>query len=248
MNVGLQWEGLILLLLFVAPGFVFTRRYLAFRPPRYFRPPDAFEQMVIVIIASTLIHVGLLGSVATLILVHWLVTGKVVSLQDLLAPPGILLDLWSYPLPTLAGYVLAMALYLALSLFVARRAGEYLGKLAPERLPRWCKALLGANPPEQVLLWHRMLIEEPMEQGVFSPRVSVWMRSGERFEGNLITLRWCGDEANTIELALENVTYWPAPRDTGSPQPPMTLPRHKILLRSTDILWISRIDAPGGLR
>ena len=51
MSLNLNLESIVLLLFFIAPGFVFTRTYTAYRP-RYFRQPSAFEQFVLAIVSS----------------------------------------------------------------------------------------------------------------------------------------------------------------------------------------------------
>jgi hypothetical protein len=67
-----------------------------------------------------------------------------------------------------------------------------------------------------------------------------------------------GDEDNTIELGLEKVTYKP-PKSTPPaylsekgnlsaesdiPGEPIELPNQRVLFRSQDILWLSRLEVP----
>jgi len=89
-------------------------------------------------------------------------------------------------------------------------------------------------------LWHTVLQIEPLELDLIPPHLSIKMRSGEYFEGNLYRLRLVGDEENTIELALSNVFH----RDANETQELRPLSNQILLLRSTDILWLARSDIP----
>jgi hypothetical protein len=244
MKVDLQLQGFVLLLTFIAPGFLFSRSYTAFRP-RYYRAPDVFEQTVMTVVASTLIHTLFVGILSLLALVYWGFRGQSPLLRDVLDVP-----LKNYPLWMLTVNALVVVVYLLLSLVFAYRTGAFLGRLSAEEYPRWLSRFLGERPPESVLLWYTVLREEPIKLEVFPPRVITWLRSGERFEGDVFKLRLCGDEANTIELALENVSYTPAvkaiirPSEVSKPPEIRALPNQKVLLRSSDILWLSRVDPP----
>jgi hypothetical protein len=75
--------------------------------------------------------------------------------------------------------------------------------------------------------------------------VNIQMRSGEYFEGDLYSLRMAGDEENTVELALRNVSHRHPLTSADTPPPNLQpLPNQVILLKSTDILWLSRNDIP----
>jgi hypothetical protein len=198
MSLSLNIEGIILLLFFIAPGFVFTRTYTAYRP-RYFREPSAFEQ-------------------------------RPVS---------------NYPLPDLALTAFFGVIYLSASLVSARRFGTFLGRGTATDRPRWWNFLLGEDPPEPFLLWHTILQIEPLRLDLIPPYLTVRMRNGEYFEGELYQMRLVGDEDNTVELALDNVRYRPSARDAASgssPQEIAPLANKVVLLRSTDILWLARND------
>jgi hypothetical protein len=244
MKVDLQLQGLVLLLVFIAPGFLFSRSYAAFRP-RYHRAPDVFEQTVMTVVASTLIHTLFVGILSLLALAYWGLKGQSPFLRDVLNVP-----LKDYPLWMLTVNTLMVVVYLLLSLVFAYRSGALLGRLSAEEYPNWLRRFLGERPPESVLLWHTVLQEEPIKRGVFPPRLITWLRSGEKFEGNLVTLRLCGDEANTIELALENVSYTTAAKPVARPPEAIELPKakklpnQKVLLKSSDVLWLSRVDTP----
>ncbi|GAB4453874.1 MAG: hypothetical protein Kow0031_36060 [Anaerolineae bacterium] len=231
MSLDLNLESIILLLFFIAPGFVFTRTYTAYRP-RYFRQPSAFEQFVLAIVGSMVIHTAMLALLALGAGIYWLFTGTVTYLL-----PVSLQNLTSYPLPLLAGFFLVSFLYLAATLVIARRGGTILGLRTAEERPRWWQLLLGADPPEPFLLWHTVLQIEPLRQDLIPPRLMVQMRSGEFFTGDLYQMRLVGDEENTVELALRNVRHRPAGRPDDSLRP---FENQILLLKSTDILWISR--------
>jgi hypothetical protein len=88
-----------------------------------------------------------------------------------------------------------------------------------------------------------MLQIEPLSLNLIPPHLTIQMRSGDRFEGDLYRMRLVGDEENTVELALNNVSYQP-PAAAGGPSPASPLPDQVLLLKSTDILWLTRTDLP----
>jgi len=239
MTVDLQ--GLVLLLLFIAPGFLYSRAYLAARP-RYRRSPDVFEQTVLAVVGSAFVHALLIGLIGSLVLgilalIYAVREGHAPLVRELFyIPPATAADV---PVLVVALYLIVAAIYVTLSMVFARRAGAWFGHSLPKRAPRLYRLLTGSDPPEQeVLLWYSTLFEEPLQHGAKNPRVVAWLRSGERFEGNLVELRLSADEANVIELALENVTLQARTTDPAAP-----LLHHHVLLRSVDILWLGRIDA-----
>ena len=131
MSLSLNIEGIILLLFFIAPGFVFTRTYTAYRP-RYFREPSAFEQSVLAVIGSTIINSFILAITAIIVLIMWAFTGQFLSssyIPDFSAPVS------NYPLPDLALTAFFGVIYLSASLVSARRFGTFLGRgTATDRL------------------------------------------------------------------------------------------------------------------
>jgi hypothetical protein len=241
MSLSLNIEGIILLLFFIAPGFVFTRTYTAYRP-RYFREPSAFEQSVLAVIGSTIINGFILAITAIIVLILWAFTGQFLSssyIPDFSAPVS------SYPLPDLALTAFFGVIYLSASLVSARRFGTFLGRGTATDRPRWWNFFLGEDPPEPFLLWHTVLQIEPLRLNLIPPYLTVQMRNGEFFEGELYQMRLVGDEDNTVELALHNVRYRPSARDAASgssPQEIAPLTNKVVLLRSTDILWLARND------
>jgi hypothetical protein len=240
MSLSLNLESIILLLFFIAPGFLFTRTYTAYRP-RYYRPPDAFERLVLAIIGSAIIHATILTGISLGLLLYWAGGGPVITLINLIGPP---MPLSSYPLPVLAALIFVSILYLALSLVLARRFATALGLRRAAERPRWWRLIMGDDPPEPFLLWHTMLQVEPLNLNLIPPHLTIQMRSGEYFEGDLASMRIVGDEENTIELALRNVfrrATRPGP-DGGSHSALKPLPNQVVLLKSTDILWLSRND------
>ncbi len=245
MSIDLQ--GMVVLLLFIAPGFLYSRAYLAARP-RYQRAPDLFQQTVLAVVGSTFIHAVLISVLALSAflgaLVYTLWTGRIAIIQEIVYVPSTAADA---PVLVVSAYSLITAIYIVTSLILARRAGAWLGRLLPERTPRWYRFLAGSDPPERVLLWYKTLFEEPLRRGIITPRVVAWLRSGERFEGNLVELRVSADEANVIELALEDVTFQAGELTRSKPLAsralkPTPLPHHRVLLRSGDILWLGRVD------
>lgn len=240
---GIDVQGAIIVLLFIAPGFVYSRSYLAVRP-RYAGKGGPFEQIVVAVVGSALINAVLIGSLAALILLYLVVTGKDPTLGEILKPAA---DMASTPVSTAVRYYLLAATYVVVSLLFARRMGATMGNLMPERYPRWYRRLIGGDAPERVLLWYSTLVEEPIRKGYLKPKIAVWMRTGERLEGNLAELRLASSENDVIELALDNVLVTQkhsseSARSSRARHARLALEQHRILVRSSDVLWISRID------
>lgn len=245
MSLSLSFEGIVLLLFFVAPGFLFTRTYTAFRP-RYYTVPNVFTQIVLAIVGSAIINATLFVGIALGLYVYWLITGNTFYINQIYNPNIPLVD---YSLPVLALYLFVIAAYLGISLVLARRFAIFLGYSTASKRPRWWTFLLGQDPPEPFLLWHTMLQIEPLQKDLLPPRLSIQMRSGEYFEGDLYRMRLVGDSDNTVELALRNVCRRNAPPDfTGEADMPAIdlepLPNQVMLLKSTDILWLTRNEVP----
>lgn len=246
MSFSLDLQSIILLLFFVAPGFLFTRTYTAYRP-RYYRTPDAFEQVVLAVVGSAIIHGTLLTGIALGLAAFWLLGGQLLSVSDIVGPP---MPLDRYPLPILAFVILMLILYLAVSLILARRFATFLGYRTAANRPRWWKLLLDEDPPEPFLLWHTILQVEPLKLNLIPPHLHVQMRSGEYFEGDLHSMRLVGDEENTVELALRNVSRRSMPASSSRNRTNLSAPdlqplsNQVILLKSTDILWLTRDDIP----
>jgi len=85
------------------------------------------------------------------------------------------------------------------------------------------------------------LEEEPLERGVLWPKVNLRLRNGDHFEGRLNHLKLVGDEDNTIELALTDVSHRPGSAHAAADLTP--LPNQTLLIQSKDILWLTRADA-----
>ena len=245
MSLSLSFEGIILLLFFVAPGFLFTRTYTAFRP-RYYTAPNAFTQTVLAIVGSAIINATLFAGIALGLFVYWLITGNTFYVNQFYNPNFPLID---YSLPVLALYLFIVAVYLGVSLVLARRFAIFLGYTTASKRPRWWTFLLGQDPPEPFLLWHTMLQIEPLQKELIPPYLRIQMRSGEYFEGDLYQMRLVGDTDNTVELALRNAFHRNTPPDSeGEADISITdlepLPNQVILLKSTDILWLTRSEVP----
>ncbi len=242
MSLSLNLESIILLLFFIAPGFVFTRTYTAYRP-RYYREPHAFEQFVLAIVGSTIIHAVLLSIIALLVLIIWYISGVLLYID-----PLALINNTQTPMVAFTAFVGFM--YLATSLMMARRFATFLGRGSPSSRPRWWRLLAGDDPPEPFLLWHSILQIEPLRLNLIPPKVSIQMRNGEFFKGDLHQMRLVGDEENTVELALKNVYHSPTPvtDSENNPSPDSSLKpftNQVVLLKSNDILWLARNDIPG---
>ena len=244
MSLNLSLEGIILLLIFIAPGFVYTRTYTAYRP-RYYREPTAFEQFVRAIVGSTVIHAVILTIVGLGTVVYWGITGQFIYLSSFVDPAVPVSDL---PLSTLAVFAFIGAAYLAISLILARRFASFLGRGATVDRPGWWRLILGEDPPEPFLLWHTMLQIEPLRLNLIPPRLAIQLRNGEYFEGDLYRMRLVGDEENTVELALRSVYHRTMTQKQGGDDSPLqemrSLTNQVLLLKSSDILWLTRNDIP----
>jgi hypothetical protein len=240
MSLNFNFESIVLLLFFIAPGFLFTRTYTAYRP-RYYRAPNTFTQIVLAIVGSAIIHATTLTAVAVGLLLYWLSLGRPAYTLTLFNPN---VPLSNYTLPQLSLLIFASIIYLAVSLVLARRFATFFGRRPISIRPRWWRFILGDDPPEPTLLWHTMLQIEPYELDLIPPQLTIQMRSGEYFEGDLDRMRLVGDEENTVELALRNVFYRPARPDNAPSLNLAPLPNQVILLKSADILWVTRNDIP----
>jgi hypothetical protein len=244
MSLSLDVESIILLLLFIAPGFLFTRTYTAYRP-RYYREPTAFEQFVLAIVGSTAIHTFLLTIISILALSYWGLTGQLLFVGNFFTP-GV--PLTSYSIPVLAILVFIAVMYLFLSLVLSRRFATFLGRHGPADRPRWWRFILGEDPPEPFILWHTILQIEPLRLDLIPPHLVIQMRSGEYLEGDLYQMRLAGDEENTVELALRNVyrrVSVPLQEgEAGASSQLQALDSQILLLKSSDILWLTRDTIP----
>ncbi len=241
MSLSLNIESIFLLIFFIAPGFLFTRTYTAYRP-RYYRAPNTFTQLVLAIVGSAVIHAILLTGIAIGLLIYWLAVGQPTYANNLFSPT---VPLSSFTFPALALTIFGVIMYLALSLILARRLATFLGRQPILTRPRWWRLLMGDDPPEPELLWHKVLQIEPLQLNLIPPQLAIQMRDGDYFEGDLYLMRLVGDEENTVELALRNVSHRPKSSNTDSPASDLSpLPNQVILLRSTDILWLTRNNIP----
>lgn len=244
MSLSLDLESIILLLLFIAPGFLFTRTYTAYRP-RYYREPTAFEQFVLAIVGSTAIHTFILSIISVAALSYWGLTGQLLYFSTLFTP-GV--SLISYPVPVLATLLFIGVMYLFVSLILSRRFATFLGRYGPADRPRWWRFILGEDPPEPFLLWHTILQIEPLRLDLIPPHLAIQMRTGEYFEGDLYQMRLAGDEENTVELALRNVFHrvsvQPEEGEAGVSSQLQALDNQILLLKSSDILWLTRDTIP----
>lgn len=210
----------LLLLLFIAPGFLFTRAY--WRDwPRYYRDPDLFQQTISAIIASTAIHFLLF----LLILIpafwpephDWILSlfSKLLSVFSTSTTPEPALD----PME-----MVALSIYPMLSLGIGWLGGLGWRRLSPRPLlPWWANLVAEAQTKEQ------------------TTRLRVRLRNGEQYVGTLARFFWVGSKETTYELALTAVLR----EDPDKPRSkPVRMPGQTVLLLSSDILWLSRIEPP----
>ena len=229
MTLNLQLQGLVLLLLFIAPGFVYARSRLQVRP-RYYKEESIFEQLVTTITASTIIHIFLFPLAGLVLMGFCYRFGYSLALKDLLQP-------WSArTVPNLVLNGLGVATYFGCSLALAWYGGVWTAR----RFTR----------PDSIPLWHRMLVEEPEKFAISPVWLTVRLHNEEEYTGALSSFVWVGDKENTIEIALEKVVYTKLeadkeesrPKKAGTSTQKIALPDRRLLLRSSDILWLARID------
>lgn len=238
MSINLQ--GIIALLLLIAPGFLYSRAYLAAKP-RYQKTPDLFQQIVLAVVGSSLIHACFITFLAIAVFIYTSAAGHNFLIREFI--PDQFTDM---TIRSLAFYSLFIAFYITFSLMLANHLGKRLG----QHRSRLFSIFGGGYPPEPIILWYSTLVEEPFQQDIASPRIIAWLRSGERFEGDLVELRFSADEANVIELALENValqlSHSAIPKSsTTATAKRISLSNHRVLLKSGDILWLARVNSPG---
>jgi len=234
MDIALEIQQVIIFFIFVAPGFLFSRTYLPFRPIQYYKQTTLFEQSALALVGSAIIHGILLSIAALVILVGQAMSQQPLTLSQLVDPN---VPLAQVPLPMLAWYLFVSAGYLLLSLVVSRRAAIFFGRRTASR-QQWWTRIIGENPPENTLFWPVILQREALQKGILAPRITIRLRNGDTFEGHLNRMKLVGDEDDTIELAITQVTYHAASAGTFSP----ALEDNIVLLQSKDILWLSRVD------
>lgn len=174
-------QALLVLLLFIAPGFLFTRAY-GYGLPRYHREPDAFQQMITSIVASTGIHL-LLFAIAAGILIIWQ--------PDVSPLSGLTRPLTALAPHELVLLLVSLIIYIGASLFLGWIGGALWQKLSTPALPLW---------------W--LLVAEPFAQG-FQPQVTVRLANEQELTGLVGDARWIGSKEVTYELTLRNIQNLP---------------------------------------
>jgi hypothetical protein len=207
----LTLETLILVLVFIAPGFLYSQTHAAIRR-HYHRAPSAFEQTVSSVIASSLVHIYLLTVFALAAFISaWRYGYPIPPLRWLLT--GTLGE------PILGAIII---LYFCLSLYVAWVSGFFWGWRASSSL------------------WHTLLVRAPLLKGNYPPVISLQLRNRDLYRGTLYQLLPVDDEANTIELALVNARYQRSFTVEGR-QVLYEVPERQamVLLKSSDVLWLN---------
>lgn len=234
MTFNLQLEGLLLLLLFVAPGFLFLRTFSHTRGAPYsqyhYRQEQTLvDQIVLCVIASVIIHVTISFFFFVPVMFYIWRFKRSAPLRNLFPP------LSSYLAAHFVILVAFFTVYVVLTLVFAWMGGRFFGKRFPLPEP----------------LWLKLLISEPVATGSVPIRLTVRLRNGEEHTGYLSSLVWLGDKENTFELVLDRVIYSPA--DSGESavvdkakrrKATIELPNQRVLFRSQDILWLSRLEVP----
>lgn len=220
-------QALILLVLFVAPGFLAFRAYWR-DSPRYYREADLFEQTVISVIASITIHLLALPAFLLLFFTVGVRTyenllgvsfdfGAFVALLFASSPD----DLTGYTAREFIAYAGAPAVYSGLTLVGAWYGGRLWQQVRPSPLPLW-----------SVFLTEVLATYSPSVK----PQFRVRLLNGDEYNGAVRHFRWVGLKDVTYELVLEEVMY------TRAGSPDVTQPKElQVLLLSRDILSLSSI-------
>ncbi|MFQ5852403.1 MAG: DUF6338 family protein [Candidatus Binatia bacterium] len=237
-------QSFLLLLILIAPGFLFTQAS-AYGRPRYYKEPDLFRQTVSTLIASTVIHTLLLLFLGGIAFTLLRILGPDLSVHDLLKP------LPDYPVHELVGYSIILASYSAVSLFLGWRGGLFWQGLrrseVPDSLERVINRVIGlGGGVEEIPLWWRLIGESYIRRRAEGreTQLKVHLRNGDECTGIIDDLRWVGEKETVFELVLKDVFYVKKDKLDDSASEGRRLPGHRLLLLSSDILWLSRIDLP----
>jgi len=210
-----NFQVFLLTLLFIAPGFLFARSYWR-DLPRYYEEPNLFHQTVSTIIASTVIHSLLLFLIGGAVLVYTGLKGP--NIGEIFKP------LPDYPVGEFITRLLAFVAYSGLSLG--------LGWFGGSRWQRWF--------PVEIPIW-ASLMANLRARGIKEPQFKVRLRNGEEYTGTLKSFRWVGSKDMIYELILTNVSY---KQVNASSAEERTLLHHRVLLLSSDILWLGCKEVP----
>lgn len=206
-------SSFLLLLLFIAPGFLFARAYWR-DLPRYYTDPNILTQTVSAIIASAAIHFLLLIPFA-------LVAAFLPAFREWVV--ALLIE----PLPAttttaVSPYnLLVMTTYPIFSLLAGWYGGLWWqGRSSPPR-PWWATLVAEAHARQQKV------------------RLRVRLRNGEQYVGSLVGFFWIGSKETTYELTLTAILREFPDKKPGATS--IRLPGQTLLLLSSDILWIAQV-------
>jgi Family of unknown function (DUF6338) len=167
-------SSFLLLLLFVAPGFLFARAYWR-DLPRYYSDPNILTQTVSAIIASTAIHFLLLIPFTLVATFSPTFREWVVAL--LTEPLSATTAISPYNL-------LVITIYPIFSLLVGWYGGLWWqGRSSPPQ-PWWANLVAEAHARQQKV------------------RLRVRLRNGEQYAGSLVGFFWIGSKETIYELTL----------------------------------------------
>ena len=231
-------QAFLVLLFFIAPGFLFLQAYQYGRA-RYYREPNLFRQTLSTLIASTVIHTLLLLFLGVVTLAYLAISRASFTVSYLLKP------LPNYPANELVSYFIVLASYSAFSLLAGWWSGlrwqRVMTSEVPGRFDRTLGKVFGLGKEEAPLWW--VLIGQMYAKGI-EPQLQVHLRNGDECIGTVDDLRWIGDRDLMFELILRDVSYMMTQKTDTLVLEERKLLNQRLLLLSSDILWLSRIDLP----
>lgn len=210
-----DWLSLLLILLFVAPGFLYTRAYWQ-DSFHYEHEPSDFQQIIISIIASTIIHLILVTLISSIVLLwpalqRWLIS---ISTWQFNTPPS---------LSGLGFTLLLLSFYLSMSLISGWLGGLFIRQRKPPPLRSGWVGLIAKS--------------QAREKDV---RLRLHLHNGEQYQGILDRFsRTAGKEA-LFELILRAVVCENLENGQTKPVSPGN---SRVMFSSNDILWVAIMES-----
>lgn len=174
-------EALLVLVIFIAPGFLFTRSYW-YGQPRYFHEPDTFQQIVTSVITSIFINLLLLVVMNGFLV---LLAPNFPQMIQYVQPLG------SLPPQELLNALILLTVYATASLSIGFFGGILWQQRSDPSLPFW---------------WR--LIAEPFARGE-QPRLTIRFSNGQEIAGIVKSVRWIGSKEVVYEFVLRDVNQSP---------------------------------------
>jgi len=221
-------DGLLVLLLFVLPGFVAVEVNARFQP---IRERSAFDKTALSVLFSTLVHLALVPIATYLVIANGALDPRTVDASWLST------QLRSNPVAAelcIGGYFLAAT-------FVGGFLGYLTWILVADVPPVWAAETYVRVQKRTFATRVRERFQKPRYRAGLS--VYVIMKNGDRYVGLLKTLTGEFDELQRKDkfFSIQKAVY------LGGTRPPFTLPVTQVVLLNTenvDAMWIAEEDLP----